>query len=63
MVEYVDKCSGCPTEMGCLGEDCPQRHVKVRICDKCGDTCRELNELDSNWQICDNCLLTEFPKI
>lgn len=38
MTRVEDQCVGCPTEMGCLGQACPNRNVRIVICDDCGDT-------------------------
>ena len=42
MIKYEDECVGCPPEMGCMGNSCPNRNVKHLYCDKCGEDCEEL---------------------
>ena len=54
MIKYEDECVGCPKEMGCLGNACPNRNVPHLYCDKCGDDCEEL---------CEDCLKERFEKI
>ena len=44
MIKYEDECVGCPPEMGCLGDSCPNRDVKHLYCDKCKADCEELCE-------------------
>lgn len=36
MVVFENECVGCPTEMGCYGQSCPNRNVPHYFCDKCG---------------------------
>lgn len=36
MIEYRDQCVGCPPEMGCLGNSCPNKNVPYHACDHCG---------------------------
>ncbi len=37
MVEYENQCVGCPPNMGCLGNSCPNVNVPVFYCDECKD--------------------------
>ncbi len=37
MIKYENECVGCPPEMGCLGDGCPNRNVPRYYCDRCGD--------------------------
>lgn len=37
MIKYEDECVGCPKEMGCLGDACPNRNVPYYFCDDCGE--------------------------
>lgn len=48
-----DNCVGCPPELGCLGNSCPYRSVRVFIC----DTCQEENaeyKMDGS-DFCESC--------
>ena len=54
MIKYENECVGCPPEMGCLGDGCPNRNVPHYYCDKCGE------EMDAYFDIggeiiCDDC--------
>lgn len=47
MVQYENECVGCHTEMGCMGEICPNRNVPRRYCDTCGDpACCTIDDSD-----------------
>jgi hypothetical protein len=35
MKEVTNECVGCPPELGCLGDACPNRNVVRFYCDKC----------------------------
>ena len=35
MRKYEDYCVQCPSEMGCLGNICPNRNVPIDYCDIC----------------------------
>lgn len=35
MKRLENECVGCPPELGCLGESCPNRNVPHFYCDKC----------------------------
>ena len=35
MQKIEDECVGCPPELGCRGEYCPNRNVTHWYCDKC----------------------------
>ena len=62
MIRYENECVGCPPEMGCLGESCPNRNVMHLYCDKCKDDCEELYVFDGE-ELCEECLLDSFDKI
>ena len=34
---YEDECVGCPKELGCMGNACPNRNVPHYDCDECGE--------------------------
>lgn len=58
MIKYENECCDCG--LPCLGDRCPNRNVRRLYCDKCGNDCRELYEVDGE-QLCDDCLL-EYAK-
>ena len=62
MIKYENECVGCPKEMGCLGDGCPNRNVKHLYCDKCGDDVEELYNFLGE-ELCEECLLKAFDKI
>ena len=62
MIKYENECVGCPPEMGCLGNICPNRNVMHLYCDKCKDDCEELYVFDGE-ELCRDCLLDSFEKI
>ena len=35
MKRYENMCVGCPPEIGCLGNTCPQKNVLMYDCDVC----------------------------
>lgn len=35
MKKIENECVGCPPEIGCFGESCPNRNVPHYYCDKC----------------------------
>jgi hypothetical protein len=37
MKRIVNECVGCPPEIGCFGDSCPNRNVPRYYCDECGD--------------------------
>lgn len=37
MIKYENECVGCPPEMGCMGNACPNRNVPHYYCDECGE--------------------------
>ena len=59
-----DECVGCPKEIGCLGEFCPNRNVPHYYCDDCEDEF-EPNELYmyDGEMLCSECLLNKFEKV
>lgn len=60
MVTYEDECIGCPTEMGCLGDTCPNKNVPHLYCDNCGKEVDELRDYnDEQW--CEKCILDSCP--
>lgn len=64
MIRFENDCVGCPPELGCLGEACPNQHVPILVCDKCGYEPDELYlyEVDDE-QLCEECLKEHFKKI
>lgn len=37
MLRYENECVGCHSEIGCMGDICPNRNVPRRYCDICRD--------------------------
>ena len=62
MIKYEDECVGCPPEMGCMGNGCPNRNVKHLYCDKCDADCEEVF-IWEGWHLCEDCLKKQFDKI
>ncbi len=62
MVTYEDECIGCPTEMGCLGDTCPNKNVPHLYCDNCSKEVDELRDYnDEQW--CEKCILDSYPTV
>lgn len=59
MRETTNECVGCPPEMGCLGDSCPNRNVTRLYCDECGDE-TQLYYYDGQ-ELCIDCI-TELLK-
>lgn len=55
MIITEDFCVGCPPELGCLGNSCPNRNVQVRVCDQCEEP-EQLYRYDDK-ELCLECLL------
>ena len=56
-----NECVGCPKEMGCLGESCPNRHVTRFYCDKC-DCETDLYYYDGQ-ELCIDCIEKLLEKV
>lgn len=61
-VKFENECVGCPKEMGCMGDSCPNRNVKHLYCDICGADVGTLY-YEGNYELCEECLLKTFDKI
>ena len=63
MVVIEDQCVGCAAPgYPCRGSDCPNRHVEVHYCDKCGYELEEdIYEVDGE-ELCEECLKEKFLK-
>lgn len=61
MVKYENECVGCPKELGCLGNTCPNRNVPHHYCDKCGDE-TDLYEFDDR-ELCGSCVLGSLKMV
>ena len=57
MIEYENECVSCEPYMGCLGSQCPHRHVPHFYCDECKEEFDpdELYVIDGRWY-CEDCL-------
>lgn len=63
MVKYEDECCDCDVpSYPCIGNSCPNRHVKHLYCDECYDEVYELYDFEGI-QLCEKCLLKKFEKI
>lgn len=63
MIKVTNECCDCAVPAyPCLGEDCPNRHVKHYICDECKDEVDELYKVDG-LQLCEECLLDRFERV
>lgn len=61
MVKYENQCVDCAVPgYPCLGSSCPRRNVPVYYCDKCGEECDELVEIDGE-HYCEECA-TDYLK-
>ena len=65
MVRHEDGCVGCAAPgYPCLGSACPNNDVIVLVCDECGaEGCDDLWELPDGRQVCQDCLMDEFPRV
>lgn len=63
MISYEDECVGCPPEMGCLGDSCPNRNVKRFYCDWCeeGFSPTDLRYYNNKY-ICKDCYLEQIEE-
>lgn len=61
MQRIENECIGCPPEMGCLGNSCPNRNVIRYYCDNCG--CEEKLYYYDNEELCEECLLKNFEVV
>ena len=61
MIDYEDRCVGCPPELGCLGSSCPNKNVAVYICDSCDEE-NELYEFEGE-QLCIECIKERLDKV
>ena len=60
MIRYENDCVGCPPEMGCLGEACPNRNVPYYFCDECGNDITDAYWVVDGKIICSDCLNEMF---
>ena len=62
MIKIENHCCDCAAPgYPCLGSSCPNRHVEVYYCDKCGEELGEVYEVEDE-HYCENCLLNLFRK-
>lgn len=63
MVKITNECCNCATSgYPCLGEDCPNLHVKNYYCDECGDAYEEIYYYDGR-ELCINCIRDFLVKV
>ena len=63
MIKIEDNCVGCPPEIGCLGNTCKYRNVKVFICDDCGCDSDELWYGDDGNMYCKYCITNHLERV
>jgi hypothetical protein len=64
MIKYENQCKDCAVPgYPCRGSSCPERHVPVYYCDKCGAEIPddEIYIVDSE-DLCEDCLKDMFRK-
>ena len=62
MITYENECVGCPPEMGCMGNSCPNKNVQHMCCDQCGYEHEELYVYDGQ-ELCADCVLNSLEKV
>ena len=63
VVRYENQCCSCAVPgYTCLGDNCPNRHVKVFECDKCHNEVDKLYILDG-MELCDDCVLERLEPV
>ena len=62
-VTLENECVGCPPNMGCLGDSCPNRNVAHYRCDKCDAEVdpEDLYDVDGV-DLCEDCLKAKYRK-
>ena len=63
MVYREDQCVGCPPELGCLGDGCPNRNVPVFECDDCREEVTELYIGEDGGEYCQSCICNHLEKV
>jgi hypothetical protein len=66
LITYENHCVSCATESyPCIGNSCPNRHVKVLTCDCCGEEVDKLYRSDylGDVDYCADCALKEFEEV
>lgn len=61
MKKIENECCGCPKEMGCIGDACPNKNVARFYCDVCGE--EEMLYCYDGEELCRDCLLEKFDKV
>lgn len=61
MRKFTNECVGCPKEIRCLGDVCPNKNVIHFYCDECGE--EEMLYCYDGEELCQNCLLKKFDKV
>lgn len=61
MINYENECICCGI-VPCLGNACPNRHIKKLYCDECGDEVKKLYIVDGA-ELCADCALTNLDWI
>jgi hypothetical protein len=61
MKKIINECLNCPSEMGCIGDACPNKHVARFYCDECG--AEEILYYYEDEELCLDCLTEKFDKV
>lgn len=61
MIEYENRCVGCSDGLRCQGSICPNRNVKVYVCDAC-DEDATLYEFEGE-QLCIDCIKERLERV
>lgn len=61
MKRIENDCINCPSEMGCIGDVCPNKNVTRFYCDECKE--EELLYYYDGEELCQECLLKRFDKV
>lgn len=62
MIVTENQCVGCPTELGCLGDSCPNRGIRCLVCDEC-DCAADILYVVDGQEVCEDCLKNMFDTI
>jgi hypothetical protein len=65
VIKIENECCGCAAPAyPCLGDSCPNRHVKRYYCDKCGEEFEpEALYVVDDEDLCIDCLASAFPTV
>lgn len=61
MVLEVDECCDCG--LPCMGDICPNRHIKRYYCDNCNEEANKLYYGANGRELCGDCALEELEVV